>query len=340
MTKSPPQPSQKKGLKERLKCLQKRQPQRHHVWAAQKKFTTKCTSILCTVCGLWIHKGCAGLTDELFEFLDKQFQATGMAYWACKPCTVYARGMNHRMRGIEEDIKEVKKTVGQNSAEIKKVEEQVNQLRGEIKKHDNVVTREEFEAYKKELSCESKERKAREMNLILHGVKENNQEGASGRDRWDWDVHTCQNIFQALKLKLTADDIKFCRRVGEKGTNPRPLVMGMFNMRSRSQLLSQDLRDTEFFSDVTIRPDLTKLQRKEEADIKREMDTLNGQLSEEDVSKNLSWRMVGQRGERRLVKGVVRGRGEGESAVESTAGGALLPSTQRRGTGQWRPRGG
>ena len=80
MTKSPPQPSQKKGLKERLKCLQKRQPQRHHVWAAQKKFTTKCTSILCTVCGLWIHKGCAGLTDELFEFLDKQLQATGMAY--------------------------------------------------------------------------------------------------------------------------------------------------------------------------------------------------------------------------------------------------------------------
>ena len=109
--------------------------------------------------------------------------------------------------------------------------------------------------------------------------------------------------------------------------------MGMFNMRSRSQLLSQDLRDTEFFSDVTIGPDLTKLQKKEEADIKREMDTLNGQLSEEDVSKNLSWRMVGQRGERRLVKGVVRGRGEGESAVESTAGGALLPSRLQPGLG-------
>ena len=48
------------------------------------------------------------------------------------------------MRGIEEDIKEVKKVAGENSAKIKKVEEQVNKLREDIKKHNNVVTREEF----------------------------------------------------------------------------------------------------------------------------------------------------------------------------------------------------
>ena len=76
-----------------------------------KKFTAKCSSVLCTVCGLWIHKGCAGMTDDIFDFLDKQLQATEMAYWACKPCTVYAQGMNHRMRGIEEEIKEVEKKI-------------------------------------------------------------------------------------------------------------------------------------------------------------------------------------------------------------------------------------
>ena len=84
------------------------------------------------------------MTDDIFEFLDKQLQATGMAYWACKPCTVYAKGINNRMRGIQEDIKEVKKVAGENSAKIKKVEEQVNKLREDIKKHNNVVTREEF----------------------------------------------------------------------------------------------------------------------------------------------------------------------------------------------------
>ena len=62
------------------------------------------------MCGLWIHKSCSGVTNDLFDFLDKQLTATGVAYWACRPCTVYAQGMNHRMRGIEEDIKEVKKS--------------------------------------------------------------------------------------------------------------------------------------------------------------------------------------------------------------------------------------
>ena len=106
-----------------------------------EKFTAKCSSVLCTVCGLWIHKGCAGMTDDIFEFLDKQLQATGMAYWACKPCTVYAKGINNRMRGIEEDLKEVKKSTAENSSEIRRVEEKVKELNSEMKKVDNLVTR-------------------------------------------------------------------------------------------------------------------------------------------------------------------------------------------------------
>ena len=294
-----------------------------------KKFTAKCSSVLCTVCGLWIHKGCARMTDDIFDFLDKQLQATGMAYWACKPCTVYAQGMNHGMRGIEEEIKEVKKTAGENSAGIKKVEEQVNQLRNEIKKHDNVVTREEFEAYKREMSEENKERKARELNLVLHGVKENTEEGASGRDKWYWDTQTCNNMFQALKLSLTADSIKFCRCFGERGNDPRPLIIGLYNYRDRALLLNQDLRDTEYFSDVTIGPDLTKMQKKEEADVKKEMETKNSNLSKDDISKNLVWRMVGPRGERRLIKGLNRER----ERMDAT-GGASSQGARGRGVGR------
>ena len=106
-----------------------------------KKFTNKDACILCTVCGLWIHKNCAGVTNNIFDFLDKQLQATGMAYWACRPCTVYAQGMNHRMRGIEEDLKEVKKSTAENSSEIRRVEEKVKELNSEMKKVDNLVTR-------------------------------------------------------------------------------------------------------------------------------------------------------------------------------------------------------
>ena len=150
-----------------------------------KKFTSKDDCILCTVCRLWIHKSCSGVTDEIFDFLDKQMQATGVAYWACRPCTVYAQGMNHRMRGIEEDIKGVKRATTENSAEIKRVEEMVIELQETVKKQDNIVTREEFEAYKRERTEENRERKARELNVVMHGVVESTHEGATGRERWE-----------------------------------------------------------------------------------------------------------------------------------------------------------
>ena len=89
------------------------------------------------------------------------------------------------MRGIEESISEVRKTATMNSADLRKVEEQVNELKLEIKK---------------EMRDESRERKARELNVVMHGVEENREEGKSGRDKWEWDMLTCRNIFRSLDL--------------------------------------------------------------------------------------------------------------------------------------------
>ena len=290
-----------------------------------KKFTAKDACILCTVCGLWIHKSCSGITDELFDFLDKQMQATGVAYWACRPCTVYAQGMNHRMRGIEEAIKEVRKATSDNQDEIRMVEGKVQELQESIRRNDNVVTREEFEAYKKERVEESRERKARELNVVLHGVVENNEETATGRERWEWDMLTCRNIFRILNLRITDENIKFCRRVGEGGETARPLIVGLYNERDRALLLSLDTRGTEV-SDVNFGPDLTKEQRKEEADMKKEMEDKNNALTVDEKAKNLAWRLVGPRGERRLIKGTMRDQEPRRQAGITTSNGRRLSS--------------
>ena len=84
-----------------------------------------------------------------------------------------------------------------------------------------------------------------------------------------------------MDLKLTADDIKFCRRVGERSSEARPLVIGLYNSRNRANLLKADTSGTEG-SEVSIGPDLTKLQRKEEADTRKEMEELNRNLSAEE----------------------------------------------------------
>jgi hypothetical protein len=73
---------------------------------------------------------------------------------------------------------------------------------------------------------------------------------------------------------------------------------------------AKDLRNTSF-AEVAIIPDLTLEQRKEEAEMSSEAERRNRELTEEDRAKNLEWMVVGARGERRMVKGTVRGRGAG-----------------------------
>jgi hypothetical protein len=143
----------------------------------------------------------------------------------------------------------------------------------------------------------------------MHRVGEAGDEVKTLAERKDWDMRICDNIFRALKLEMQSDKvIKFCRRVGEKGAGPRPLIVEFRREAQKEDLLdrARDLRDTDF-ADMVIIPDLTHEQRKEEAELVREAERRNSSLTQDEVAKNLEWSVVRARGERRLVKGVARG---------------------------------
>jgi hypothetical protein len=98
---------------------------------------------------------------------------------------------------------------------------------------------------------------------------------------------------------------------------------------ARSILLryTKHLAETEY-EDVSIMPDLTKRQRQEEANMNEEANRRNEEeLTEDDMAKNLIWKVIGQRGEKRLVKGYNRnaarggrGRGSGRGYRNARAG--------------------
>ena len=182
-------------------------------------------SLQCTVCGLWSHKTCAGATDEMFSFLEGQMKATGRSYWACKPCQVYAEGMNHRLKQMEERIDRVEKLSEATAQETKTVNDRVQAL-------EKAVTSRETEIDKKirneELSIyeELREREARKLNVVIHEVGECDKEGASGLERKEWDLASCENIFEKMGNKHDRKNIKFIRRVGQAGNGARPLVVG------------------------------------------------------------------------------------------------------------------
>ena len=277
-----------------------------------KKFNKSESSLQCTVCGLWIHKSCSGVTDEVFELIEKQLKTAGITYWACRPCTVYAQGMNHRMRDIEVKVGVVEKGVEENREGVKKLDKKVDGIREELKKRDDKVEKAVREAEKR-MEAEWREREAKRLNVIFHCIGEAEDRRATGSERQEWDRKSCVNIFRALKLNIGEDAIRFCRRVGEKKEEPRPMVVGFWSEGEKSLLL-RNARNLErtIFKEVTVGPDLTKKQRAEEAEMKEEADRRNREeLTEEDVSKNLKWAVVGDRGKKSLIKTVTRER-EGE----------------------------
>ena len=87
----------------------------------------------------------------------------------------------------------------------------------------------------------------------------------NARDRMEVDKCECEIIFGGMKARTRKHHIRFCRRVGEKGDDPRPMVIGLYSEEERRHILerSRELKNTSFAC-VTIVPDMTKQQRKGE----------------------------------------------------------------------------
>ncbi len=302
-----------------------------------KKFTKSDYCLQCTVCGLWVHKSCSGVCDEVFDVLDRQHKNFGVAYWACRPCTAFAQGMNHRIKQIEDRMEKVEKEAEETRDSVKNLEKEMKSVGEETKKRkDN--TKEEVRSGVKEVYAEMREREARRLNVVFHRVGEAENEKATGLERQEWDKKSCGNIFAALELDMTDKDIKFCRRIGEKGDGPRPLIAGFYNEAERNKVLryGKYLGETDF-KDVTVGPDLTKVQRDEEKDLREEAEKKNEELTEEDISKNLQWTVVGPKGEKRLIKTVQRERdwtrGGGKARIATGMRGGRTRQEQRTNTG-------
>jgi hypothetical protein len=272
------------------------------------------------------------MSDDTFSLLDTQRKDTGTTYWACRPCTTYAKGMNHRLRQIEEDMKAVKESTASNKEAIVSLEKRVEEV-AEIAKKSEGLSREEFEKRMREEGDEAKERNARELNVIIHGIEECQDTMLSRGEKMKWDIQRCTEMFSSMELAVQDKDIKFTRRIGQRGEAGRPLIVGFHTEKPRSMVLQADWRSSNM--GVTAGPDMTKRQREEEAQIWKEMETRNNSRSEDEKAKNLLWRIVGQKGERRLVLGAARpdqNRPRGAtSAVRGNqhARGAARPALQR-----------
>ncbi len=255
----------------------------------------------CIICGLWIHKGCSGISDEFFKHLEDQVKNTGSAYWACRPCSTYSQGITKKMRAVETKVDQIKDSVEEVKDTLTAVKTSVEQVGSRVKKIEEAAAS-GAENNNNIVFQELRERDSRKNNLVIHGLRECDVEGASGKDRQNWDLDLCVKLCQELGVAHDRDVFKFCRRVGSADQGHRPLVLGFYTDMEKSLVLRKvkNIQNTSF-ENVTVTADLTKRQRQEEKSLWEDKEERNANRTEEQVQKNLEWAVVGARGERRLL---------------------------------------
>jgi len=280
----------------------------------------KDVSIQCVVCGLWIHhKPCSQVSDDGLKYLEEMIKNTGSAYWACRACTAYSQGITKNMNRIEKDIETIKGEVKQNTEGVKKAESSIEEMKKEMEKNKREME-ETLKASERRMMGEWREREIRRKNLIMHRVEEaTGEEAATAEDRRTADTEKIRKIFDTIGQINMVEEVKTCRRIGERGEGERPLLVVMKSEDAKKRILenASQLQGTDL-ENVGIVPDLTNMQQKEEEELREEADRRNVEdLSDEDKAKNLVWVVVGARGEKRLIKSVQRG-----------GGGLLMPRTK------------
>ena len=281
-------------------------------------------TIQCTICALWCHMSCTGLSKEALKGLEIQAKEVGQAYWACRSCMSFNTKWNKQMREVSKRQETTEANVAENSEKIEEVRRVTEELRKELKeqaKRTEGIQERNDTALDKEL----REREARRLNLVIHGLPEPEENIKEPKARMEQDKMEIEKLFVAMKARTRYHAIRFCRRIGERGGDPRPLVIGVYSEDEKRHLLekAKELLYTSY-EHVTLVPDMTKSQRRGEQKLRQEADLRNTQLSDEDRSKNLKWLVVGKRGEKRLIKGVER---EGQWGRHE----------RERGSGGWNP---
>ena len=306
---------------------------KHPCLRCRKAVTADTKSVQCQTCEYWVHVDCQGISNELFNILIDPDTYGGVC-WNCDSCLASTARLERHLKSFETRVNQVEAATAKTSSDLKVVDEKVDNLRRDLetvkaksrdteeKMDDRYVTRDEY-----------RERESRKTNIVLHRVMEPGPEVRTYEERKQQDLEECKKIFKMMDMDREAEEeLKTCRRIGERGEDPRPMILVLRSEEARRKALDRayKLRNTTY-EEVGLVPDLTVQQRREEQQMVEEVERRNEEdLTEEDKAKNLKWLMVGPRGAKKIIKGTVR-EDQGSWRGRGTRGGTS------RGAGRgWR----
>ena len=282
------------------------------------KDTDKSGSVKCSQCDRWWHGlTCTTLNAEALKCLWDTYDASGHHWWACEGCTQAYMTLTKRMNQWERDMANLKATVTTNTELAKEASAKADKAAEdivEVNKCRKLDKNEAINEATKRMSAELLDREGKKSNLMLYGLNEP-PTSVKGVERKNIDIAGVKGMFTEMNVKPeTNDEIKFSFRVGELTDKvvdePRPLCIGLRNTEARDHVLSKakNLGKSRNFYSISIVPDLTKMQREEDRNLKNEADQKNRDMTE-DERLNWNYRCIGTKGARKVVKMRVRQNG-------------------------------
>ena len=255
----------------------------------------KAGGVQCSYCDRWVHPKCANITKAHFELYKQP-----TCQYICETCVKISTKIKKEIQHLQVKQMEMHEDIEANKEEIATQKRRMDKVE---KKVDELDPAKIIEQSRDSMLRELRERESRKDNLVVYQVEET--EVGSGLEKKEQDILKIQEIFEFLQCPLTREGIKFIFRVGEKKEErpgPRPIILCLKDNGARKIILENTRRlVSSKFERISITPDLTPLQRKEEEELRKEAESRNNSLSEED-RLNYEWVCVGMKGQRSLIK--------------------------------------
>ena len=263
----------------------------------KKPVTKKTGGVKCNYCEEWVHAKCGGITPAHLLSLE---ECEGSS-WTCKPCRGVSQKFKQELQLLNLKQTRLKAQVDENQEAISKQDTRLTRVEQELK---NVETDKIVEKSEEAIYEEFRERENRRDNLVIHQVTEAPNNIEKGGERKDYDIKKVIEIFKFLKCPMNQEGIKFIYRPGELtgADRPRPIILSLYDRGAREYILSNTrMLANSVFKHISIIPDLTPKQRKEEDRLRKTAEMRNKEM-DKDEAENWEWVLVGMRGQRKLIK--------------------------------------
>ena len=251
--------------------------------------------VQCSYCDRWVHPKCANITKahlELYKLPSCQF--------VCDTCVKVSTKIKKEIQHLQVKQAEMREDIEINKEEIAATKRRMDKVERKVEDLDPAKI---IEQSRDGMLRELRERETRKDNLVIHQVEEPTM--GTGQERKEHDMKKVLRIMDFIQCPLTSEGIKFIFRAGERREDrpgPRPIIICLKDSSMRKSILENTRKlASSHYERISITPDLTPLQRKEEDGLRKEAESRNNAMDKEE-RLNFEWVLVGMKGQRILIK--------------------------------------